>query len=470
MMKWKMFQNRILYIVSIVMFGVLHPVTGQDTVKPITFSDAARMAVDSSDDLKTEYAMQAIREGAWQLGLRAYLPTITLSAAEDDRLSEISSDSFQKTYTLSLEQFLWDGGRTSTSRAIEKTELAIMSSELGRQTVSVADAALSAYRNVLSARAMLDIREAVIVSLTEQRRILAEEVNRGLALAVDLVEADISVAEANIEILSLRIELEEAEQQLAEGLGVDVLPPLAEKVDIYRTPILPPKGSVQSVAQARNPELISAQHSIAKRQVEARYAALSWIPTLSLTAGVSFTGNQYPLTRANWSVGLVLDFSSPWFTSSLSGSAGWEPPYDRTARMQGSVTPVPDPASGLSAKNTELALALERIKYDLAFDRIGRNVEMALEKCYLIERKRELAVESLKLSADRLRLTELRLELGQITRIDLMDAQIEYAQKEVEAVEIAISLLEAERELETMMDLPPGGLTEFVSQELRLRS
>ncbi len=459
------------FIYAVILFTlVIHPVAGQEAVIPITFSDAARMAVDASDDLKTEYAMQAIREGAWQLGLRTYLPSITLSAAEDDRLSQISSDSFQKTYAISMEQFLWDGGRTSTSRAIEKTELSIMSAELERKTVSVADTALSAYRSVLSARAMLEIREAVLESLMAQREILAEEVNRGLALAVDLVETDISVSEANIEILSLRIELEEAEQQLAENLGVEVLPPLAEEVDIYRSPILPPKGSVRSAAQARNPELKTALHSIAKRQVEARYAALSWIPTLSLTVGVSISGRQYPLTRASWSVGLTLDFSSPWFSSSLSGSTGWDPPYERTARMQGSVNPLPDPASGLTAKNTELALALEKTKYDLDFERIGRTAEMALEKCYLIERKRELAVESLKLSADRFRLTELRLELGQITRIDLMDAQIDYAQKEVEAVKIAISLLEAERELETMMDLHPGELTEFVNQQVRLES
>ncbi len=452
----------------ILLFSMVLVTTGaQNNKNPITFNDAARMAVESSNDLKNEFAMQAIREGTWQLGLRAYLPKLTLSAAEDDRLSQVGADSFQKTYTVSLEQFLWDGGRTSTNRAIEKTELAIMSAELKRQTVAVADSALSSYRSVLSARTMLEIRETVLESLVEQRRILAEEVNRGLALEIDLVEADISVSEANIEILSLRIELEEAEQQLAESLGLDVLPPLAEKVDIYRSLVLPPKGSVQSAAQARSPELITAQHSIAKRQVEARFAALSWIPTLSLTAGVRLSGSRYPITRANWSVGLVLDFSSPWFSGSMSGTAGWDPPHEQTAGIQGKLSPLSDPASGLSAKNTELALALERIKYDQAFERTGRNAEMALEACYLTERKRELAVESLILSANRLKLTELRLELGQITRIDLMTAQIECAQKEVETVAIAVSLLESERALETILDLPPGGLSDLAGQELR---
>ncbi|MCL2129364.1 MAG: TolC family protein [Treponema sp.] len=456
------------FLAVLLFFLVVFPIKSNDTVKPIGFIEAARMAVDSSDDLKTEFAMQAVREGAWRLGLRAYLPVLSFNAAEDDRLSEIGQDTFQKTYTVNMEQFLFDGGRTSTTWAIEKAELSIMSTELERRILSVADAALTAYRSVLSARTMLDIREAVLLSLIEQRRILSEEVNMGLALEADLIEADISVSEANIEILSLKIQLEEAEQQLAEGLGVKILPPLAEKVDIYRRPVLPVNGSVRSAAQARNPELISAQHAITKRRVEARYAAMSWIPTLRMTAGVSITGRKYPLNRASWSVGLVVDFSSPWFNSRLGGSYGWEPPYEKTARTQGTITPLPDPASGLTAKNSELALALETIKYDLAFERIGRNVEMALEKCYLTERKRELAVDSLSLASERLKLSELRLQLGQITRIDLMDAEVKYAQREIEAVEIAIALLQAERELEAMMDLPPGGLENFVSQQLRL--
>jgi outer membrane protein TolC len=469
-MRWNQLLYRICSVVLLLFLGSRYSSSAQDSVRSISFRDAVAMAVESSDDLKTEFAMQAIREGAWQLGLRAFLPKLTVSAAEDDRLSKMSADSFQKTYTVSVEQFLWDGGRTSTSRAIEKAELAIMSTDLARKMVSVADAALSSYRSVLSARALIEIREAVFESLREQQRILAEEVSRGLALEADLVEADISVSEAAIEILSLQIELEEAEQQLAEVLGVAALPLLAEKVDVHRTLVLPQKGSVQAAARARNSELVSARHAIAKKQVEARYAALSWIPTVSLSGGVSFSGRRYPLTRAAWSVGLSVDFSSPWFTSRMSGSLGWEPPYEQTAGLQGSVSPVPDPASGLRAKNTELALALERVKYDTAFERVGRNAEMALERCYLTERKRGLAVESLQLSADRLRLTELRLGLGQITRIDLMEAQIAYAQKEVAAVEIAVSLLEAERALETLLEIPPGGLAEFAGQQLRLRN
>jgi outer membrane protein TolC len=46
--------------------------------------------------------------------------------------------------------------------------------------------------------------------------------------------------------------------------------------------------------------------------------------------------------------------------------------------------------------------------------------------------------------------------LGRITRVELMEARIEYAEKETEAVSAAAGLLSAERELERLLNLKPG--------------
>jgi outer membrane protein TolC len=86
-----------------------------------------------------------------------------------------------------------------------------------------------------------------------------------------------------------------------------------------------------------------------------------------------------------------------------------------------------------------------------------------VEKCRLAEQKRSLAVRSLGLARERCRLDELRLSLGQITRLDLMETLIEYTKKEIMAVEAATSLLESERELERFLDISPGGLARFAA-------
>jgi hypothetical protein len=184
------------------------------------------------------------------------------------------------------------------------------------------------------------------------------------------------------------------------------------------------------------------------------------------SAGLS--GRQYPLSRYNWSVGVSVDFSSPWLSGSLSGSAGWEPPYDRTARVQSSASPAPDPVSGFSSRTAILSFNLEKSKYDLAFREAGRMAEKGVERCGFLERKRALAVKTLELEEERYRLAELKLELGKLTRIELMEARLDYAKREAAAAEAAVSLLEGERELERLLGLGPGELSAAAELEGRL--
>lgn len=438
------------------------PVMGGEPLAPrfaLGFADAARLAVAASEDLKHEYANLAIQEGAWIWGRRAYLPKISVSASEDERLSMTGPDSFLKSYSVNLDQLVWDGGRISMSRKIEKAEMNLAGSRLEQMASEIAEDAIAAYRQVLSARTILEIREKARESLEEQRRILSLELELGLALPMDLAGADITIAEAEIELLSLALDLREAEQKLAESLGLETLPVLSEKVDTGRRAKLPSPARARSMAEAGNPDLTTARYSVERRKVEARYANLSWVPSIRVTGSAGLNGRQYPLTRYNWSVGLSVDFSSPWFSSSLGASAGWEPPYDRTARLQNTTTPLPDPASGFSARAAALSLSLEREKYNSAFKEVGRMAESGVERCAFLDRKRVLALQALELEGERYRLSELKLELGKLTRVELMEARLDYAAKEVAAVEAAVSLLEGERELERIMGLRPGELS-----------
>jgi outer membrane protein TolC len=439
----------------------LFPPPEAQVPQAISFADAARLALAASEELKHEYAQRGIRERTWVLGRRVYFPRLSLSASEDDRLSQTGGDSFLKNYSLNIDQLIWDGGRTALERNIEKAELNLLGSALERMAGEVAEAAIAAYREVLSTRALIAIREAAWESLKEQRRILSQEAELGLALVMDLAEADIAVAEARIELISLRMDLEEGERQFTETLGLKALPGLSEKVDILRQPVLPSSERARSLAESRNPDLTAARFSIAQKQAELKYSSLWWVPTIRLTGGFGLSGSRYPLSRHNWSVGLSVDFSSPYFSGNINGSAGWEPPYDRTARLQNTLTPLPEPASAMSVHSAELALALEKTKYAAAFEQLGRMAEKAVEKCLLINQKRGFAVESLELAGERLRLAELRLNLGQFTRIELMEVRLEYTRREIAAVEAAVSLLEAERELERLLDLRPGELPGF---------
>ncbi|MDR1250588.1 MAG: TolC family protein [Treponema sp.] len=438
-------------------------VSGENYRRSLSFAAAMDMATASSAELRNAYASQGLKDRAWLLGIRAYLPRLGLNISENDRLQQLGPDSFLKNYGISLDQLLWDGGRTSMSRKLERLDLNLSQSRLGRMASDIAESALSAYRNVLLSREVLAIRETALQSLMEQRRILAEETALGLALPMDLSEADLSLAGARLEIHSLRSDLVEMEKQFAELLGLDSLPVLAETVDINRELILPSASAAGSLAEQRNPELAESRFSITKKEGELRYVSRSWIPAFRITGSFGLNGQTYPLTHHTWSLGLSVEFSSPWFQNSFGIQAGWEPPYDKSAQFQNSLTPLPDPAAGLNKSQARLALALEKEKYRITFERAGRSARRGVEKCLLADQKRRLAVEAISLAAERYHVEEVRLSLGQITRLDLMEAFIEYSQKEIAAVETAITVLEAEQELERILDLRPGELTAFAA-------
>ncbi|MCL2196189.1 MAG: TolC family protein [Treponema sp.] len=446
----------------------------ENETRSLTFAQAANLAVESSADLRHSRASLALLEKTWSWGARAYFPQLNISISENDRLQQIGADSFIKNYGLSLEQMVWDGGRTSMSRKIERMELDLSIKKLDRMADEIAESAIAAYRRVLSSRAILGIKKDALSILEEQRKILNEEVALGFALPVDLASADISIADAKIDLFSLELDLKEIEKQFLEILGIEYIPALTEKINIYQSAvfysgksILPAASAAAALAKEQNPDLIEARYSITKKQMELKFISISWIPSLRLTGNFALTGQHYPLTRYNWSVGVSIDFSSPWLQNRFAAQTGWEPSslgkYDRTAIVQTSITPLPDPASMYSKDQAKLALSLEQEKYQTIYERIGRTAAIALEKCGFMEQKRLLALEAAALGAERCKVEEIRLNLGHITRLKLMEIYTEQTQKEIAAVEAAIALLEAERELERFLDLKPGELINFAN-------
>ena len=440
--------------------------TAETAAPGLSFAGAAKLAVEVSDELRNEYMARALREGAWLWGVRAYLPRLSITASEDDRLSEIGSDSFLKNYSVNLEQLLWDGGRLSLSRKMEKAELDLAGNRLNQMTSDVGEAVVSAYRDVLLGRTILEIREGTLEFLEAQRRILQRETELGLARQTDLIEAEITVALAELESLSLAMDLEEAEWRLADKLGLEKLPLLSERIDTRRSPKLPSPVAARAMAESRNQELASFRYTIARRQAELRVASLSWIPTLRLTGSFGLSGRQYPLSRYNWSVGLVIDFSSPWLSGNLAASTGGEPPYDRNARLQQTAVPAPEPAAVFSVRAAELALTYERSRYQTALKEVLAAAEREIRTCVLLDKRRLLAEEALRMEGERFRLAELKLSLGEIRRMDLMEVRLDYAKREAALVEAAAALLQAERQLERLLDLGPGELSAIMEDAI----
>jgi outer membrane protein TolC len=428
---------------------------------PFDYRRAASAAVSSSDELRAERALAVLRRGAWVLGLRAYFPTLTLSVGEDDRLSETGADSFSKSLSVSAEQLVWDGGRTTTGRRIEAAELDVAGAELERTARKLGEAAVDAYRSVLASRQLADIRMSTAESIAEQRRIMDAEARAGLVTADELAAADIELEGAEIAYRSALLDAELAELALSRAVGMDELPELSETLSVDYEGVDVAPAAVADAARGRNPELAAARLSIAKSRAEARAGSTAWAPTLSLTGSYRVGGDEYPLTSYAWSVGVNLEFSGPWGGLSTAAGTGREGKYDRTANASASAEPLTDPAAALRGRQAAVSVDLETRKYEAALKAMERTAETTVASYRLTGRKLALARRSLGAEERKYQLALLQADLGRLRRVDVMEQRIEVAKKAVSAVEAAAAFIAAERSVEQLMDLPPGGLADF---------
>ncbi|MDR2730754.1 MAG: TolC family protein [Treponema sp.] len=423
--------------------------------------DAAELAVAFSPQLKQVKAQYGLKEGMWKWSLRSFIPRIGLNVSENDRLQKIGADSFIKNYELSVEQLIFDGGRTSINQKLESIELKLSLSEIEKIASNVAESAISAYRNVLVSRAIYGIRESALVVLEEQHRILSHEVKLGLALPSDLSNADINLADARNDLFSIKLDLIEMEQQFADMLGLYSLPVLSEKIIIYQPVSIPQPETARILALEQNRELNEARYSIQKKQMEIKYSSISWLPNLHLMGGLGLRGHQYPLTSYTWSIGLSVDFSGAWLQNKFNALLGKELFNTNTAAVQNGAGFLPEPQIKFNKLQLKLALEYELENFKLISEQVKRMAERAVERYKLADEKLQLAAKTVEFTEQRCTLEKLRLDLGQITRLQLMEALAEKTQKEVAMIQAAASLMETERELERILSLKPGELAIF---------
>jgi hypothetical protein len=136
-------------------------------------------------------------------------------------------------------------------------------------------------------------------------------------------------------------------------------------------------------------------------------------------------------------------------------------PYDKTARLRSNGEALPDPASGLDVPAAQGALRQEEENYELLMGQVERKIKNAIKLCHLLEQKRDLAAQAVRVGQQKSQLLEVRGTLGQITRLELMKGQIEAGKREEALVSAAVDLLGAERDLEILLDLSPGSLDDF---------
>jgi outer membrane protein TolC len=430
----------------------------------LSVREAAALAVSRSEELRFGERRLVEEAHALKLGYRAFLPQLGLKYSDSSEVELNSGDSFQKSLSASLEQPLFDGGRALAALKVSREDLRAGRAALVRNR---REAAVEAYWAVQEKRDELASSRAALEASAAERRIVEKEVELGRAREYDLSEIRLSEIELRADAANLSLEASQAERLLAQSLrlGKAGLPELSDGIDVGYDGVDFDPARLSAFAASRNPALLESRINQDRKAAQANAAQFSWIPQISLNASYGVGGRDFPLTQASWSVSLNLTFQDPLVSGSSSFSPSSSSQDEWASAGAASLDLFPDPKALTDRALSRLEAVAARTAYRRALAEVGPSF-IDLAKEYGMKRElRALGAERLSAAERAAALSRARVELGQATRAELVSAEMAVGKARLGLIRAAASLLKAERELESFMDIEPGSFARIAKGE-----
>lgn len=226
--------------------------------------------------------------------------------------------------TLSVSQPLLKGAGVAVNRAaIERAKIGVNRAGLDfqNQVLTVVRSVEAAYYNLCFAREQLNVRKG---SLRLAETLLNEAQVRnqaGVATELDVLQAEVGVANARKNVLSAQQSVRDNEDTLLTLIGQFELGSPVGEVAFPANNYQGPTFDVSyKMAHDRHPELLSTQASIKQYEIDRTTAKNGKLPTLNLDGAVGYNTEEKTFGRAyselpgsdgyTWQVGLSL--SVPW--------------------------------------------------------------------------------------------------------------------------------------------------------------
>jgi outer membrane protein TolC len=245
-------------------------------------------------------------------------------------------------------------------------------------------------------------------SLAEARRftdITRRLEGGGEAAHSDVVKAEIQLAQRERDAQDARLAVARTRLGFGVLLFSDYTPEFSVADDLLTAPPVPDRPQVEALAGRNNPDIRAAQSIVQQQQFELRSARAGYLPALSFDYFYGIDANQYAIYNRDHQPNL--------------GSVA-----------QGTLTiPVWNwGATHSKVKQSELRLQQAKLELSFAQRQLLANLDSFYQEAQVAGAQVDSLRASADLSAESLRLTLLRYQAGEVTVLEVVDAQNTLAQ------------------------------------------
>jgi len=412
------------------------PAPAQPAQLQVSLAEAVRRALDVQPAMVQARGEArnagANRRSAWG----AFLPTVSTSASasrsNQDRFDPNSTTRLPPGYAysggLNASLQLFDGfQRFANLRATSATEDAA-SAGLINQRYQTTFATQQAFFTALADGELVRVAEAQLQRAKQELQIAVNKFQAGAATRSDTLTATVDLGNARLALLQAQANLATAQASLGRQIGIDRP---VEALPDSMFPELPDTASLRSSALATAPLVSQADAQARAARAQTWSARSVYWPTLSLSYNNSRTGvsspnlplfNGYPET-------FVWRFSVQW--TLFNGFGREQNQVAASVSRDVAEAQAADARRLVNAQLTQQLAALTTAYAQIAI--VGTNVAAATEA---------------------LRVTQERYRLGAGTLLDLLTAQANMTQAEVNQVSARYNYLIARAQVEALIGHP----------------
>ena len=298
-----------------------------------TLAECIAIALAEHPDIRSaEFAADAAHAETWQ-AISTALPQVNYSYSAQRRhtstaastgtisnnntpgsggtggsgFSQTRSFNFYST-GITFSQILFDFGQSLYAiRSAQATERSVRA-EIGTARDSVLLQVKQGYFNLLQARRLLEVADENVRDNQKHVDLAQGRLDVGVATRFDLTQAEVQLANAELQQVTARNNVAVARETFRNALGIDgrLDFDIVDTLDVHDVQVDADKAV--ALAFEQRPELRSLrfqQESLSDQIVARR---LSYLPTINGSGNYTYSGTEYPLQNT-WTVGAALNLN-----------------------------------------------------------------------------------------------------------------------------------------------------------------
>ena len=322
---------------------------------------------------------------------------------EDIGLDTSTSNSSKSMSTgLSLNQTLYDGGRSINAVRQAKTNLEISKLNQRQTRIQVIQNVTRSYFGLLQTQELFEVSEKNVNLSEQQVDLVQKQFDVGAVRKTDLLKAEVSKGQARVELLNRKTALENARRQLFNEMGMqDFGQSISATADEWTDVQIPSSANALKFLKTKNPSLLIQKSRIDIGELQVKMAKGMRLPTLGATMNYSAnagTGEALiESAKDDWVMGVNLSLNMPLYSGNRLSSSQQQAKlsYEKSEN---------DYITYLNDLRVQVELLRESIENYSEIIPINQSVVVAAE--------------------EDLKLVQERYSLGSATILEVLDAQV----------------------------------------------